>query len=495
MSSAAQVFEHPVVAGARVAAEGLEKACRAEAWQLGDDDVEAALAALLDVEARTAALRGALLREAQTRDLKARTRASNLERWLGDRFRLSLADAAARIRAATLHGRHPHVENALADATLTTEQASVIGTALDKIATLPELTDDDRDAAAGFLVEHAASLTPRDLERAGQAVLETLTRAPSQDDPAEEAALAREQDRAEAEAQAAERNNLQVGRRRGRLRAILDLGTIGEAILNAWLRRAGKPVPGTDGFEDTRSLSERRGDALVDLLAAAAAGTLPPPGTHGEDDEDLEDVWSLSDPLGDDPHDPSHHHGNDPSGGGSASPEPAPPTALLTVTTTLEGLRTAIAGAGALDARDTGLGLSAAALRQIACDAVIIPAVLGGDSQVLDLGRATRHWNRAQRRAAALRDRGCVAPGCDRPPAACQLHHSWHWIEGGPTDLDNGALLCPFHHRMVHRQGWNVALAPNGYPHLVPPAAIDPDRRPRQHHRFRLTALTEKRRT
>ncbi|MGH8971276.1 MAG: HNH endonuclease signature motif containing protein, partial [Actinomycetes bacterium] len=99
-------------------------------------------------------------------------------------------------------------------------------------------------------------------------------------------------------------------------------------------------------------------------------------------------------------------------------------------------------------------------------------------------------WNRAQRRAAALRDRGCIAPGCTAPPAACQLHHNWHWTDGGPTDLDNGALLCGFHHRMVHRQGWAVTLAANGYPQLTPPASIDPDRRPRQHHRFRLTLLT-----
>lgn len=165
------------------------------------------------------------------------------------------------------------------------------------------------------------------------------------------------------------------------------------------------------------------------------------------------------------------------------------------MTTTLEGLRAAIAGAGVLNSGATGPGLSAASLRQIACDALIIPAVLGAGSQVLDLGRATRQWNLAQRRAGALRDRGCVAPGCDRLPAACQLHHAWHWIEGGPTDMDNAALLCPFHHRMAHRQGWTVALAPNGYPHLVPPASIDLDRRPRQHHRFPLMAFTGRRRT
>ncbi|MGH8891837.1 MAG: hypothetical protein ACRDWY_00785 [Actinomycetes bacterium] len=58
------------------------------------------------------------------------------------------------------------------------------------------------------------------------------------------------------------------------------------------------------------------------------------------------------------------------------------------------------------------------------------------------------------------------------------------------TVFEHPVITCGFHHRMVHRQGWAVALAANGFPHLVPPAAIDPDRRPRQHHRFRLTRLT-----
>jgi hypothetical protein len=60
----------------------------------------------------------------------------------------------------------------------------------------------------------------------------------------------------------------------------------------------------------------------------------------------------------------------------------------------------------------------------------------------------------------------------------------WWWTLGGPTDLGNAALLCEFHHRMVHRQGWAMNLAPNGYPQLIPPKSIDPEQRPRQHHRF-----------
>ena len=111
-------------------------------------------------------------------------------------------------------------------------------------------------------------------------------------------------------------------------------------------------------------------------------------------------------------------------------------------------------------------------------------------------GRATRNFSIAQRRGLAIRDRGCVAPGCDYAPFACDGHHSViTWAEGGPTDLDNGALLCDFHHHQVHRQGWRVILADNGYPALIPPKSIDPDQRPRQHHRFRLQLLTGRQRT
>jgi hypothetical protein len=116
--------------------------------------------------------------------------------------------------------------------------------------------------------------------------------------------------------------------------------------------------------------------------------------------------------------------------------------------------------------------------------------VLGSPSQVLDLGRATKEWNMAQRRALAIRDRGCVAPGCDREPFACQAHHRFRWADGGPTDINNGALLCDFHHHQVHRQHWQVILAANGHPALIPPTSIDREQRPIQHHRYRLQLLT-----
>ena len=139
---------------------------------------------------------------------------------------------------------------------------------------------------------------------------------------------------------------------------------------------------------------------------------------------------------------------------------------------------------------DTGGSLTPHQLRRLACDAGLIPCLLDGDSQPLDVGRARRTWTDAQRRAVTARDRGCTAPGCDRPPAACHLHHRDEWSQGGNTDIRNAALLCDHPHGQVHRQGWKVVLAQNGHPAFLPPETIDPEQRLRQHHRYRQHTIT-----
>jgi hypothetical protein len=133
----------------------------------------------------------------------------------------------------------------------------------------------------------------------------------------------------------------------------------------------------------------------------------------------------------------------------------------------------------------TGTRISAGQARRMACELRILPAVFGGESLPLDHGRAKRLFTGHQRRAQAHRDQGCVFPGCDRPPHWCVAHHARRrWADGGTTDLDDGVLLCPFHHRVLHDDGWDVAFAPDGIPELVPPTSIDPRRTPRRHARF-----------
>jgi hypothetical protein len=107
---------------------------------------------------------------------------------------------------------------------------------------------------------------------------------------------------------------------------------------------------------------------------------------------------------------------------------------------------------------------------QLRAAMAVLPPTLGGaPSQPLKVGRATRVVHPAQRHALAVRDRGGVFPGCDRPLAWCDAHHLWHWVDGGPTDLNNLALLCRAHHRAVHEEGWQLTRGPDGRFTATPP--------------------------
>jgi hypothetical protein len=82
--------------------------------------------------------------------------------------------------------------------------------------------------------------------------------------------------------------------------------------------------------------------------------------------------------------------------------------------------------------------------------------IFDGPSQPLDVGRRTRVVPPAIRTALAVRDRGCVHPGCDRPPPFTDAHHIRAWIDGGATSLDNLVLLCRTHHRLLHEGKWEL---------------------------------------
>jgi hypothetical protein len=96
---------------------------------------------------------------------------------------------------------------------------------------------------------------------------------------------------------------------------------------------------------------------------------------------------------------------------------------------------------------------------ELFCDPLITPMTINGAA--LDLGRSERHASRAQRRTLALRDGGCVFPGCDTPANWCDAHHVIHWHHDGPTDICNLALLCRRHHGITHRTGWTMTTTDN----------------------------------
>ena len=120
--------------------------------------------------------------------------------------------------------------------------------------------------------------------------------------------------------------------------------------------------------------------------------------------------------------------------------------ATVVVTMTIDSLMGGLAAA----ALATGEVISAGAARRLACEAGVIPMVLGGTSEVLDVGRRRRFHTRAQRLAIAQRDKTCVVGGCDAPPSRCHVHHVIPWSEGGSTSVKDGRLYCSAHHAMVH---------------------------------------------
>ncbi|MCE3556435.1 HNH endonuclease [Pseudonocardia sp. RS11V-5] len=175
---------------------------------------------------------------------------------------------------------------------------------------------------------------------------------------------------------------------------------------------------------DPRSIAEREGDALVELCRRMLdSGALPlDGGTH--------------------PH--------------------------VTVTIPLSELRSAGAGLLAFGDGTLASAIKAEDVRRWACDAAIVPIVLGSRGEPLDVGRRSRLVTPALRRALEQRDGGCAQPGCCVPAQWAAAHHIVHWSRGGATALDNLVLLCPRHHRLIHKGEWRITME-DGLPVFHPP--------------------------
>ena len=193
------------------------------------------------------------------------------------------------------------------------------------------------------------------------------------------------------------------------------------------------PRPDADGARDTRASGQRNADALAELLRRCAVS--------------------------------------------GATPERHGSRASITVTMALETLQRRLGSLGA--SLDWSGPISADTARRLACDASVIPVVLGSAGQPLDVGRASYPVTQAIWRALVARDGGCAFAGCDRPPEWTEAHHRRHWADGGETSVENCCLLCDHHHRKVHDHGWQVVLT-DGQIHTIPPPWVDPRQVPRR---------------
>ncbi|MEV8375056.1 DUF222 domain-containing protein [Kribbella sp. NPDC056861] len=362
--------------------------------------------------------------------------AHDTARLITHRYRLDPTEAHRRVHFATRLHKYPAVAAALATSCLdrTTGdddggdapidgdcgdsdsgesavvlhmgQAEAIVSALDKIPARANVAVEDLAEAELRMVEASEHLSPSGLRTLGVQVRNLLdTDGP---EPREDAARRREE--------LWTKKTDDGGLRFGGFYAAENA-----EALETVLQTGAKPHNTDDGDPDPRSRGKRQADALMDALTIALnTGDLPARG-------------------GIKPH--------------------------ITVTIDLNDLLEA--GQHATGALAFGDGLSAAAVRRLACDAGIIPIVLGSAGQLLDVGRENRLVTPAIRNALNVRDRGCVV--CHAPPIYCDAHHVTSWAEGGDTSLANMVLLCRVDHTSLHQGHWTVTIEDDQV-QVTPPA-------------------------
>jgi hypothetical protein len=420
-------------------------------WSLSDPDLVACLDAVHAAEQALAAVKVHLVRQVHTRDLARTQHTPTLGAWLRDRLLIRTRTGRQLVDLAAAVDQRPDLDQALTAGAVNTEQALVIVRCLADLPT--DLGVEVLAKAETILIGWAEQLDPDQLRTAGKRILEHV--APDVAEAREAAALARD-DAAAHEARFLSIRD--VGDGRVRLTGLLD--TEAAAVVRAALDPLCAPRCAADTLRpsslfgvfgdatgnaqnlpraDDRTGGQRRADALVEICRLVLAG------------------------------------GDLPENGGDRP--------QVTVTVPYDVLRQEL-GTGTLE---TGERLTPAQTRRLACDAHLIPVVLGGDGQVLDVGRSRRLITGALRRALVLRDRGCAFPGCSHPPRWTDGHHITSWVDGGPTNLNNSVLLCGHHHRTIHHSDWKIRLGTDRLPEFLPPAHLDPTQRPRRNIYHRRT--------
>ncbi|GGL09930.1 HNH endonuclease signature motif containing protein [Mangrovihabitans endophyticus] len=454
----------------------------APVWPLSDAEV---IDALRTVHRAGQALHAAtlhLIQQLDTRDVPSTQHATSLANWLRWHLRISAAHARTLVAQAKAVDHRPDLDHALTTARVNAEQVTVIARCLDGLDSDPDVPAALTAEAESALVGWAPELDPVALRHAGERILAHL--APEIAERVEEVALARADKRAERDRYL---TLTTIGDGRVRLHGIL--GTEAAAVITAALDPLCSPrrrtIPGSadpgsadpgsaePGSADPGSTDPGNADpgsaepgsadpgsagpaCLADAAAVGAGSVVTDARTPGQRRADaLVDICQLALRT-------------------TALPENGGDRPQLAVTAPYDVLHQKL-GIGTLD---TGERLHPTDVRRLACDARILPAVLGGQGQVLDVGRTRRLATGSLRRALVARDHGCAFPHCDRPAQWCDAHHLASWLDGGPTSLDNLVLLCRYHHRLVHREPWRVRLGPGRHPEFLPPPALDPAQHP-----------------
>ena len=394
---------HPIGGAVARVHSALDEVAGTPAWSMSQAATAEALVEVSRVEARLVEVRSRLLAHAETVAVAETNASPSVAVWHSNATRSTKRESFRQVRLAEGLDRYDLVREALGRGDVIAEQASVICTSLDELP--DDLEPSVLEQATKALVAFAEVHDAKALRVLGRRILEVV--APEVAEAWEAELLEREEREAEKSAVFRMREDGH-GRVKGSFTVPLLAGQMLERALLAFA--APKHQIATREVEDEQSeapvpvrrpTAERLGAAFVELIERLDPKELPK------------------------------------AGGVNAT---------VVVTMTLDSLKDGLAAA----TLDTGDRISAATARRLACEAGVVPVVLGGSSQPLDVGRAKRYFTPAQRVAMGIRDGGCTARGCDAPPAMCHAHHDDPWSCHGHTDLDRGRLLCPFHHRRIH---------------------------------------------
>lgn len=391
------------------------------------------------VSGRVEALLCTLVSEAEAGDAAMRAKATPLSSWLALSGTISKREAAGLLHRAREVAGHERVRRAALSGRVGMSQARAIAGVLNHLP--GELDAGQREHAESLLVDLAGKLDAGELSRASGRVLAAVS--PQTVAEAEERRLQRQAEIAH------QRRSLRFYREGGSVR--FD-GSLPQADAEAWLalldahtesqRRA--VLEERDPLAPPLTPEQRRADALVGMIT-------------------------------------SHQLGRQAPSSGGDRPR-------VVVYLEYARLQAEAAAAGVIT---DGAELSAGELRRLCCDAGILPVVLGGASEPLDVGREHRLVTPPIRAALTARDRGCAFPTCNVRPAICEAHHIQPWWGDGITALSNLVLLCHHHHGLVEpakhaiRDQWRVRIAADGLPEFVPPRRMAPEQRPMRHQRFR----------
>lgn len=328
--------------------------------------------------------------------------------WVALHTRTTRREARADQALARALEQHGPVAETLAAGEIRTAQARVIVEAVDALPA--EVAPEIRHEARAALIDLAAQHDARDLKQLGKRILDVV--APEVGVCHEAAALAAEEARAAATVSLTMADDGE-GRCFGRFTLPSHIGK----TLRRHLLALANPARHTDDeLKDDngkwKPLSRRLGEALVDYVERYPV---------------------------------------------DRSPLTAGVNATVVVTMTLEQLLAQHSTA----LLDDGGRMSAGQARRLACEAGIVPVVLGTASQPLDLGRQARLFTKVQRVALGLRDGGCTARSCETSASGCHAHHDDPWSRGGRTDVANGRLLCPRHHRLAHDPRYAITVHAN----------------------------------